>query len=102
MQTAWGRSLRWSGDCEVGEKALGQGKGSKRRFRLVATGTLAGPFLSYALARLLASQISDVSATNPWTFAAVAMFVVMVGLAACLLPARRATRVDPLVALRYE
>lgn len=71
-------------------------------FRLVAGGILVGLLFSYALTRLLASQISDVSATDPWTFAAVLVLVVIVGLAACLLPALRASRVDPLVALRYE
>jgi putative ABC transport system permease protein len=71
-------------------------------FRLVAGGILVGLLFSYALTRLLASQISGVSATDPWTFAAVVTLMVIVGLAACLLPARRAARVDPLVALRYE
>jgi putative ABC transport system permease protein len=71
-------------------------------FRMVAAGIPVGLLFSYALTRLLASQISDVSATDPWTFAAVVTLVVIVGLAACLLPARRAARVDPLVALRYE
>jgi putative ABC transport system permease protein len=71
-------------------------------FRLVAAGILVGLLFSYALTRLLASQISDVSATDPWTFAAVVTLVVIVGLSACLLPAHRAARVHPLVALRYE
>jgi len=71
-------------------------------FRLVAAGILIGLAASFALTRLLASQISGVSTTDPWTFAAVVTIVVAVGLAACLLPARRAARVDPLIALRYE
>ena len=71
-------------------------------FRLVAGGILVGLLFSCGLTRLLASQISGVSATDPWTFAAVVTLMVIVGLAACLLPARRAARVDPLVALRYE
>jgi len=70
--------------------------------RLLAAGLLLGLFASYGLTRFLASQIWGVSATDPWTFAAVAALLVAVGLGACLLPARRATRVDPLVALRYE
>jgi putative ABC transport system permease protein len=40
--------------------------------------------------------------TDPWTFGAVALLAIFIGLIACLLPARRATRVDLLVALRYE
>jgi putative ABC transport system permease protein len=70
--------------------------------RMVAVGIIIGLFASYGLTRFLASQIWGVSTTDPWTFAAVAMLAVFAGLAACLLPARRATRVDPLVALRYE
>lgn len=70
--------------------------------RLVATGILIGFFASYGLTRFLVSQIWGVSLTDSWTFAAVVTLVVLVGTCACLLPARRATRVDPLVALRYE
>jgi ABC-type antimicrobial peptide transport system permease subunit len=71
-------------------------------FRLVAAGVFIGLLASFGLTRFLASQISGVSVTDPWTFAAVVTVVVSVGLAACLLPARRATRVDPILALRYE
>jgi len=71
-------------------------------FRLVAAGVLFGLLASFALTRFLAGQISGVSVTDPWTFAAVVAVVVSVGVAACLLPARRATRVDPILALRYE
>lgn len=71
-------------------------------FRLVAVGVLIGLLASYGLTRFLASEISGVSATDPLTFAAVVIVVVLVGLTACLLPARRAASVDPLVALRYE
>ena len=71
-------------------------------FRLVAIGVLIGLLASYELTRFLASQISGVSATDPLTFAAVVTVIVLVALAACLLPARRAAAVDPLVALRYE
>ena len=70
--------------------------------RLLVVGILLGLFASYGLTRFIASQIWGVSATDPWTFTAVAALVVAVGLGACFLPARRATRVDPLIALRYE
>jgi len=70
--------------------------------RLVAAGIFIGLLASYALTRLLASQISGVSATDPVTFAAVVAIVVAAGLTACLLPARRAAQTDPLVSLRYE
>jgi putative ABC transport system permease protein len=71
-------------------------------FRLVAAGILIGVLASCTLTRFLASEISGVSTTDPWTFATVVAIVVLVGLGACLLPARRAARVDPLAALRYE
>jgi putative ABC transport system permease protein len=70
--------------------------------RLIAVGAVIGVLASYALTRFLASQIWGVSATDPWTFGIVVALVVAIGLAACALPARRATRVDPMVALRYE
>jgi len=69
---------------------------------LIAAGIAIGLFASYGLTRFLASQIWGVSVTDPWTFVAVVIMISLVGLTACLLPARRATRVDPLVALRYE
>jgi predicted permease len=69
---------------------------------LIAAGTIAGLTMSLALTHFLASEIGEVSATDPWTFAIVVGVVLGTGLAACSLPARRATRVDPLVALRYE
>ena len=69
---------------------------------LIGGGVVAGVLASFGLTRLIASQIWGVSATDPLTFAAVVAAIIAVGLAACLLPARRATRVDPLVALRYE
>jgi putative ABC transport system permease protein len=71
-------------------------------FRIIALGTALGLSAGFALTRFLTSQISGISATDPWTFAAVALLVVSVGLAACLLPARRAASVDPVIALRYE
>ncbi len=69
---------------------------------LIGTGIGIGVLASYGLTRFLASQIWGVSATDPWTFGVVVGLVVITGLAACLLPARRAASVDPLVALRYE
>lgn len=70
--------------------------------RMLLAGILVGLLFSYYLTRFLASQVSEVSTTDPWTFAGVISLVVFVSLVACLLPARRAARVDPIVALRYE
>jgi putative ABC transport system permease protein len=74
----------------------------RRGCGLIAAGIFVGVFASYGLTRFLTSQIWGVSATDPRTFGAVVVLVVGVGLAACYFPARRATQVDPLVALRYE
>jgi predicted permease len=70
--------------------------------RLVVGGALIGVLTSYALNRFIARQIWGVSPTDPATFAAVVTMVLLVGAAACLLPARRATKVDPLIALRHD
>ena len=70
--------------------------------RLVAAGIFIGLLASFALTRFLASQISGISTTDPSTFAAVIALILLVGLIACFLPARRAAQTDPLVALRYE
>ena len=70
--------------------------------RLVAIGVGIGLIVSLALGRVIATQLWGVSAYDPWTLASVPALLVLTGLVACWLPARRAARVDPLVALRYE
>ena len=71
--------------------------------RLVVLGILASGILaSLGLSRAIASQLWGVSPHDPVTLATVAAVLLVTGLVACWIPARRATRVDPLVALRYE
>jgi ABC-type antimicrobial peptide transport system permease subunit len=74
----------------------------KKGLVLITGGTLAGVVLGVSVSRIIASQIWGVSATDPWTYSAVVVVILVVGVAACLLPARRATQVSPLAALRSD
>jgi putative ABC transport system permease protein len=70
--------------------------------RLALAGLAIGIIAALALTRVLTSLLFEVRATDPATFSVVSMLLACVALAACFLPARQATKVDPLVALRYE
>src|SRR5471032_1211141 len=74
----------------------------RQGMELAAIGILAGLAGSVALTRVMASLLFGVSATDAATFVAVAMLLAAVAFAATVIPARRATRVDPMVALREE
>jgi ABC-type antimicrobial peptide transport system permease subunit len=68
----------------------------------IAIGAVAGVGAAYGLSRLMANQLYGVTATDPWTFVVVVVVLAAVGALACVLPARRAMRVEPIVALRSE
>ena len=75
---------------------------TRRALILIAIGLAAGVAGAMGLTRFLASELYDVSPTDPLTFTIVTIAVAVVALVACWIPTRRAVRVDPTVALRYE
>jgi putative ABC transport system permease protein len=94
---------------EIGIRmALGADQGSvvglivRRGMLLSTAGIVIGLGGAYALTRFLETLVYQVSTTDLTSFALVTGVLLVVGLVACLIPARRATRVDPMIALRYE
>jgi len=79
-----------------------QGMVIRMGLRLVGIGVVLGLIVSLAIGRVIATQLWGVSAYDPWTLVSVPVVLLITGMVACWLPARRAARVDPLVALRYE
>ena len=88
--------------------ALGAARGDVQRMvvtqalRLVAIGGVLGLVLAFATTRLMANLLHGVSPTDPPTFASVGLLIAFSGLIAAWIPARRATRIDPMLALRAE
>jgi putative ABC transport system permease protein len=81
---------------DVLKLAVGQG------LNLLVIGVVIGLAAAFVLTRLMSSLLFGVSATDPTTFIIISLVLIGVGVAASYIPARRATKVDPMVALRHE
>ena len=81
---------------DVLKMVIGQG------IRLALAGVALGSLAALALTRLMKNLLFNVSATDPLTFMVIALLLMFVALLACYIPARRATKVDPLIALKSE
>jgi ABC-type antimicrobial peptide transport system permease subunit len=103
----WGTVRRRRAEIGV-RMALGAGPGRVVReiladgLRLVALGIALGLAAAFALTRLMSSLLVGVTPTDPATFVGVALLLAAAALLACWIPARRASRVDPMVVLRAE
>lgn len=94
---------------EIGVRmALGAGKGDilkmilSQGFGLVVVGIIVGLAAAFGLTRFIANMLFGITPADPLTFGGVALLLAAVALVACFIPAQRATRVDPMIALRYE
>jgi ABC-type antimicrobial peptide transport system permease subunit len=74
----------------------------KQGITLACAGVLIGLCGAFALTRLMETLLYGISPTDPLTFVVIALLLVIVSLLACWIPARRATKVDPMIALRCE
>src|SRR5262249_37353392 len=74
----------------------------RRGVALALPGVAIGVAASFALTRLMETMLFNVSVTDPLTFAGIPLLLALVALLACLIPARRAAKVDPMVALRCD
>jgi putative ABC transport system permease protein len=74
----------------------------KQSVSLVSAGIVIGLGVAFGVTRLIASSLFGITAVDPVTFAGMSLLLIVVSLAASFIPARRATKVDPMIALRYE